>query len=104
LELFAEVAYTHNPSQFLLIANWDLARHGDVIKKMMMLGNVSFRQLDYPAVFYALARDNREIMLAIDTHGPDSTVSITSSHKDYVNLFSQFIGPMIQAISKPIAK
>jgi len=102
LEFLAQAAYEHKARHYRLATYWDLVTYGGLVKKMMVLGNVSFMHFSSPVEYWALARDNEEIMLAIGRIHNEDPVCITITQKDFVKLFCQFIGPMIQASSQTI--
>ncbi|MBY8983264.1 MAG: hypothetical protein KGD57_09965, partial [Candidatus Lokiarchaeota archaeon] len=81
---------------------WDMNAYGGIINKMKQFGNIQFRQLSQAGEFFALTRDAEEIILAPLTNKDSEMISIVSDQMLYAKLYSQFIGPIFQANSRPI--
>ncbi len=102
LQILSEFAYQRKAARFMLTTHWDLNRYGDIIKKMMQLGNIQFRNLTTAGDYFALTRDAEEVILAPYTDNEAELISIVSNHPAYARLYSQFIGPIFQAQSRPV--
>ncbi|MFX1260328.1 MAG: hypothetical protein ACFFAN_20960, partial [Promethearchaeota archaeon] len=103
LQLISEFAYQRKVARFMLTSHWDMQAYRPIIKKMLQLGNIQFRSLSTPGEYFAVTRDAEEVILCPYTPGKDSDmISIVSNQEAYAKLYSQFIGPIFQANSRPI--
>jgi hypothetical protein len=102
LQLISEFAYQKKAARFMLTSAFDMATYGDIIKKMMLLGNIQFRNLTGAGDFFAVTRDAEEVILAPVTTKETEMVAIISNQEQYSKLYSQIIGPVFQANSRPI--
>jgi hypothetical protein len=102
LQILSEFAYQRKAARFMLTSHWDMQAYGDIVKKMMQLGNIQFRNLTSAGEYFALTRDAEEVVLAPYTEKDTEVISIVSNHPAYARLYSQFIGPIFQANSRPI--
>lgn len=102
LQLCSQVAFEKKAARFLLTTHWDLNQYGGIITKMKSLGNIQFRQLKTQGDFYAVTRDAEEVILAPASKKDEEIVSVISEEPGYAQLYSQFIGPIFQANSRPI--
>jgi len=102
LQLISQVAFQKKAARFLLTSHWDLARYGDIITKMKTLGNIQFRQLKSKGDFFAVTRDAEEVILAPASKKDEEIIAVISEESGYAILYSQFIGPIFQANSRPI--
>jgi molecular chaperone GrpE (heat shock protein) len=102
LQVLSEFAYQRKAARFMLTSHWDMQAYGDIVKKMMQLGNIQFRNLTSTGVYYAVTRDAEEVILAPYAEEDTEVISIVSNHPAYAKLYSQFIGPIFQANSRPI--
>ncbi|MFX1299206.1 MAG: hypothetical protein ACFFD2_30635, partial [Promethearchaeota archaeon] len=89
-------------ARFLLTSHFDMNQYGDIIRKMMALGNIQFRQLSGTGEFFAVTRDAEEVILGPATDKESEMITIVSNQSQYSVLYSQFIGPIFQANSRPI--
>jgi hypothetical protein len=69
---------------------------------MKQLGNIQFRQLQTTGEFFAVTRDAEEVILAPATDKEAELIAVVSNQEGYSKLYSQFIGPIFQANSRPI--
>ncbi len=69
---------------------------------MKQLGNIQFRQLQTAGEFFAVTRDAEEVILAPATEKEADMIAVVSNQEGYSKLYSQFIGPIFQANSRPI--
>ncbi len=89
---------------YILLPGWHSPRgqYGDIIRKMMGLGNIQFRQLSGAMEFFALTRDAEEVIIGPATEKEGEMISVVSNQSAFSILYSQFIGPIFQANSRPI--
>ena len=102
LQVVSEYAFQKKAVRFMLTSHWDLQQYGGILTKMKQLGNVQFRQLQKPADFYALTRDAEEVILCPHSDKDSEMIAVVSNQAAYSVLYSQFIGPIFQASSRPI--
>jgi sugar-specific transcriptional regulator TrmB len=102
LQVISEYAYQKKAVRFLLTASWEMSQYGPIIQKMMQLGNIQFRQLSTKGEFFALTRDAEEVIIGPHTTNEKEMISVISNQEAYAKLYSQFIGPIFQANSRPI--
>ena len=102
LQVISQYAYQKKAVRFLLTSHWDLNQYGAIINKMKVLGNIQFRQLTTPGEFYAVTRDAEEVILAPYTDDEKDLIAIFSNQEGYSKLYSQFIGPIFLANSRPL--
>lgn len=102
LQVISEFAYQKKAARFLLTSHFDMNQYGDIIRKMMALGNIQFRQLSGTGEFFAVTRDAEEVILGPATDKESEMITIVSNQSQYSVLYSQFIGPIFQANSRPI--
>ena len=102
LQVLSQFAYERKAARFMLTSHWDMQAYGDIVKKMMQLGNIQFRNLTSTGEYYAVTRDAEEVILAPYAEKDTEVISIVSNHPAYAKLYSQFIGPIFQANSRPI--
>ncbi len=102
LQVVSEYAFQKKAVRFMLTSRWELDKYSGIIAKMRQLGNIQFRQLQTPGKFFALTRDAEEVILAPATEKEADMISIISNQEGYSKLYSQFIGPIFQANSRPI--
>ncbi|MFX0018147.1 MAG: hypothetical protein ACFFBT_13220 [Promethearchaeota archaeon] len=102
LQVISEFAYQKKAARFLLTSHFDMNQYGDIIRKMMALGNIQFRQLSGAGEFFAVTRDAEEVILGPATDKESEMITIVSNQMQYSVLYSQFIGPIFQANSRPI--
>ncbi|TFG27136.1 MAG: hypothetical protein EU532_08155 [Promethearchaeota archaeon] len=102
LQVLSEFAYQRKAARFMLTCHWDMQAYGDIVKKMMQLGNIQFRNLTSAGEYFAVTRDAEEVILAPYAEQETEVISIVSNHPAYAKLYSQFIGPIFQASSRPV--
>jgi len=102
LQVISEFAYQKKAVRFMLTSRFDMNTYGDIIRKMMGLGNIQFRQLSGAGEFFALTRDAEEVILGPATEKEGEMISVVSNQTAFSILYSQFIGPIFQANSRPI--
>ena len=102
LQILSEFAYQRKAARFMLTSHWDMQTYGDIVKKMMQLGNIQFRNLTTAGEYFALTRDAEEVILAPYSDKDADIISIVSNSAAYARLYSQFIGPIFQAQSRPV--
>jgi hypothetical protein len=102
LQVVSEYAYQKKAARFMLTSFWDMNQYGAIIQKMLSLGNIQFRQLNTAGEFYAVTRDAEEVIIGPFTEKEGDMISVISNQEQYSRLYSQFIGPIFQANSRPI--
>ncbi|MFX1328450.1 MAG: hypothetical protein ACFE91_10005 [Promethearchaeota archaeon] len=102
LQIVSEYAFQKKAARFMLTSFWDLNQYGGIINKMKQLGNIQFRQLQTAGEFFAVTRDAEEVILAPATDKESEMIAVVSDQEGYAKLYSQFIGPIFQAQSRPI--
>ena len=102
LQYVTEYAFQKRSARFMLTSKWEMGQYGEIIKKMMALGNIQFRQLSTDVEFFAITRDAEEVILGPFTDNEAEMISVISNQEQYSRLYSQFIGPIFQANSRPI--
>ncbi|MFX1568939.1 MAG: hypothetical protein ACFFCV_11305 [Promethearchaeota archaeon] len=102
LQVVSEYAFQKKAVRFMLTSHWDLQQYSGIIGKMKQLGNIQFRQLQTAGEFFAVTRDAEEVILAPATDKEAEMIAVVSNQEGYSRLYSQFIGPIFQANSRPI--
>ncbi|MFW9896947.1 MAG: hypothetical protein ACFFD7_14165, partial [Candidatus Thorarchaeota archaeon] len=102
LQVVSEYAFQKKAARFMLTSHWDLQQYSGIIAKMRQLGNIQFRQLQTAGEFYAVTRDAEEVILAPATDKEGEMIAVVSNQEGYAKLYSQFVGPIFQAQSRPI--
>ncbi|MCK4780427.1 MAG: hypothetical protein KAT57_09585, partial [Candidatus Lokiarchaeota archaeon] len=102
LQVVSEYAFQKKAVRFMLTTRWEMEKYSGIIAKMRQLGNIQFRQLQTTGEFFAVTRDAEEVILAPATEKEAELISIVSNQEGYSKLYSQFIGPIFQAQSRPI--
>ncbi|MFX0049325.1 MAG: hypothetical protein ACFE8G_14375 [Candidatus Hermodarchaeota archaeon] len=102
LQVISEYAYQKKAVRFMLTSRFEMSQYGDIIRKMMGLGNIQFRQLSGAGEFFALTRDAEEVIIGPATDVEGEMISVISNQSAFSILYSQFIGPIFQANSRPI--
>ncbi|MFW9970843.1 MAG: hypothetical protein ACFFDF_11655, partial [Candidatus Odinarchaeota archaeon] len=102
LQVVSEYAFQKKAVRFMLTSRWELDQYSGIIAKMKQLGNIQFRQLQTAGEFFAVTRDAEEVILAPATEKESEMISVVSNQEGYSRLYSQFIGPIFQAQSRPI--
>ena len=102
LQVISEFAYQKKACRFMLTSHWDMQAYGNIIKKMLQLGNIQFRNLSTPGDYFAVTRDAEEVIICPFTKNEKEMISVISNQELYSKLFSNFIGPVFQANSRPV--
>lgn len=102
LEKLSEIAYRKKAARFMYTTSWDLQTYNDIINKMKTFGNIQFRQLKGKGDYWAVTRDAEEVILAPAGDKEEAIIGIVSTDPGYSSLYSQFIGPVFLANSRPI--
>ncbi|MFW9872915.1 MAG: hypothetical protein ACFFG0_07425 [Candidatus Thorarchaeota archaeon] len=102
LQVVSEYAFQKKAVRFMLTSHFDLSAYSGIINKMKQLGNIQFRQLQTPSDFYAVTRDAEEVILCPHSDKETEMIAVVSNQPAYSVLYSQFIGPIFQANSRPI--
>ncbi|GAH05277.1 unnamed protein product [marine sediment metagenome] len=102
MQVVSEYAFQKKAVRFMLTSHFPLDQYSGIINKMKQLGNVQFRQLQSKGEFFAVTRDAEEVILAPATEKEADMIAVVSNQSGYAKLYSQFIGPIFQANSRPI--
>jgi sugar-specific transcriptional regulator TrmB len=102
LQVISEYAFQKKAVRFMLTSRFDMNTYGDIIRKMMGLGNIQFRQLSGAGDFFALTRDAEEVIIGPATEKEGEMISVVSNQTAFSILYSQFIGPIFMSNSRPI--
>ena len=102
LQVISEYAFQKKSVRFMLTSRFDMNTYGDIIRKMMGLGNIQFRQLSGAGEFFALTRDAEEVIIGPATEKEGEMISVVSNQTAFSILYSQFIGPIFMSNSRPI--
>ncbi|MHA1477302.1 MAG: hypothetical protein ACTSPU_03795 [Promethearchaeota archaeon] len=102
LQVISEYAFQKKAVRFMLTSRFDMNTYGDIIRKMMGLGNIQFRQLSGAGEFFALTRDAEEVIIGPATEKEGEMISVVSNQTAFSILYSQFIGPIFMSNSRPI--
>jgi molecular chaperone GrpE (heat shock protein) len=102
LQVISQFAFQRKSARFMVTAQFDMQTYGDIIKKMLALGNIQFRTLTTQGEYYAVTRDAEEVVLCPATAKELEMVSIVSNQDQYARLYAQIIGPVFQANSRPV--
>jgi len=102
LQVVSEYAFQKKAVRFMLTSHWDLQQYSGIIAKMKQLGNIQFRQLQTAGEYFAAVRDAEEVILAPATEKDSELISIVSNQEGYAHLYSNIIGPIFLAQSRPI--
>ncbi len=99
LQTASEFAYQRKSARFLLTCKWDMMAYGDIIKKMRMLGNIFFRNIDMPSKYYLCSRDASDWLLGISSES--ETITIQCSDENKSNVIAEIMSYFFE-ISKPM--
>ncbi|MEJ2248151.1 MAG: hypothetical protein P8Y70_00685 [Candidatus Lokiarchaeota archaeon] len=102
LQVVSEIAFQKKAARFMLTSHFEMDAYSSIIQKMKQLGNIQFRQLSTQGEYYAITRDAEEVIICPYTDNETEMISIVSNQDAYARLYSQFIGPIFQANSRPI--
>ena len=91
LQVISEYAYQKKAVHFMLTSRFEMGQYGDIIRKMMGLGNIQFRQLSGAGEFFALTRDAEEVILGPATDKEGEEISVVSNQTAFSILYSQFM-------------
>ncbi|MFW9951279.1 MAG: hypothetical protein ACFFKA_14260, partial [Candidatus Thorarchaeota archaeon] len=79
LQVISEYAYQKKAVRFMLTSRFEMSQYGDIIRKMMGLGNIQFRQLSGAGEFFALTRDAEEVIIGPATDVEGEMISVISN-------------------------
>jgi hypothetical protein len=101
METMSQMAYTRKAARFFYTTHWTPEYEG-IIGRMKALGNIQFRQLKQAGSFIAVTKDAEEVILAPFSKKEDEIIAVVSTQEGFCTLYSQIIGPVFQANSRPI--
>ncbi len=84
-----------------IICHWDMTKFKEEMRKLRG-GNVIFRHLPKEGRFYAISRDDEEVILCPSSEKEQELISIISNQEEYARIFSQFIYSIYKNKSRPI--
>jgi hypothetical protein len=84
-----------------IVCHWDMAKFKEEMRKLRG-GNVTFRHLPKEGRFYAVSRDDEEVILCPSSEMEQELISIISNQEEYARIFSQFIYNIYKNRSRPI--
>ena len=101
LETLSQVAYKKKSARFFYTTHFT-PEFQPILQKMKTLGNIQFRQLKVKGEFIAMTRDAELVVLAPVSNKKEDLIGIVSTQDGYAKLYSQIIGPVFQANSRPV--
>lgn len=101
LELMSETAFNRKSARIMYTTHWT-PEYEPILAKMKGLGNIQFRQLKSRGEFIAMTKDAEEVILAPISRDEENIIAIVSEDDGYCKLYSQIIGPVFQANSRPV--
>ncbi|MHA1728573.1 MAG: helix-turn-helix domain-containing protein [Promethearchaeota archaeon] len=101
LETMSKMAYERKSGRFFMTTHWS-PEYEPILSKMKSLGNIQFRQMKSAGSFLAMTRDAEEVLLAPVVGDQESIKAVVSTQEGFCKLYSQIIGPVFQANSRPI--
>jgi len=101
MEQMSQQAYTRKAARFFYTTHWT-PEFETIIQRMKALGNIQFRQMKTAGNFIAVTRDAEEVILAPYSSKEDDIIAVVSTQEGFATLYSQIIGPVFQANSRPI--
>ncbi|MBN2156113.1 MAG: hypothetical protein JW776_08720 [Candidatus Lokiarchaeota archaeon] len=101
MEQMSQMAYTRKAARFFYTTHWT-PEFETIIGRMKALGNIQFRQMKSAGNFIAVTKDAEEVILAPFSKVEDEIIAVVSTQEGFATLYSQIIGPVFQANSRPI--
>ncbi len=85
-----------------LISYWDVVNYGEIITKLLNLGNITFRHSASQINYYVLIRDDEEVVFTSTEYLEGFLIGFHSNHPSFCEFYRNMIGPMFFANSRPI--
>ncbi len=101
METMSQMAYRRKAARFFYTTHWTPEYEG-ILARMKALGNIQFRQLKTAGSFIAVTKDAEEVILAPYSTKEEEVIAVISTQEGFCTLYSQIIGPVFQANSRPI--
>ena len=103
LSYVSEYAYKEKEAKFVLISHWDMNIYGEILSKMITLGNIQIRQLAFSSDVIAVMKDKEELILAPISNNLENLLCIRIRAPEIVNFFNQVFFPLYMGQSRPIS-
>ena len=103
LSYCSKYAFKNKEAKIVLISYWDMEMYGNIISKMIMLGNIQIRQLISPPSFFGIFKDEKELILMPINENLNEMLGIKSIDPEFVKFLNQIIVPIFNANSRPIS-
>jgi hypothetical protein len=101
MEAMSQMAYRRKAARFFYTTHWT-PEFETILQRMKALGNIQFRQMKQAGNFIAVTKDAEEVILAPFSTNEDDIIAVVSTQEGFATLYSQIIGPVFQANSRPI--
>ena len=101
METMSQMAYRRKAARFFYTTHWT-PEFETILTRMKALGNIQFRQMKTAGNFIAVTKDAEEVILAPFSKREDEIIAVVSTQEGFCSLYSQIIGPVFQANSRPI--
>ncbi len=101
METMSQMAYTRKAARFFYTTHWT-PEYETILQRMKALGNIQFRQMKQQGNFIAVTKDAEEVILAPFSKKEEEIIAVVSTQEGFAQLYSQIIGPVFQANSRPI--
>lgn len=98
----SEHAYKKKEANFIVISQWDMIMYGEILSKIVALGNVQIRHSAITETFFGLLRDNKELILTPISNNLEKLLSIRIKVPEIIEFFKQSVFPISGAHSRPI--
>ncbi len=102
LESISISSYRKKRVRFLMAANTDKDKYQNIFNKMLLLGNVQFRDMPTPINYYWCARDGREFLIGKQAENSDDIFSMIHENELHGNDFYDLIGTYFLNLSSPL--
>ncbi|TFG19948.1 MAG: hypothetical protein EU530_04625 [Promethearchaeota archaeon] len=101
METMSQMAYRRKAARFFYTTHWT-PEFETILARMKALGNIQFRQMKTAGNFIAVTKDAEEVILAPYSTKEEEIIAVVSTQEGFATLYSQIIGPVFQANSRPI--
>ncbi|MHA1109748.1 MAG: hypothetical protein ACTSRE_01505 [Promethearchaeota archaeon] len=101
METMSQMAYRRKAARFFYTTHWT-PEFETILTRMKALGNIQFRQMKNQGNFIAVTKDAEEVLLAPFSKKEEEIIAVVSTQEGFATLYSQIIGPVFQANSRPI--
>jgi len=97
----SEYAFQKRNVKFVLISHWVMKMYGNILSKMILLGNIQIRQLASPAFSFGIFKDENELILAPMNEDLNELMCIRSTDTEFIKFLGSICIPIFNAISRP---